>query len=74
MKLSTVLLGLVAGKLKSLSFKLKRLVSAATAASTYPRGNASCDHGRKFLCKFCGESCGQARCPPVSTMLFPPHG
>merc|ERR1712189_30956 len=36
---------------------------SVNAASTYPRGNRSCDHGRKFLCKNCGESCGQARCP-----------
>ena len=38
--------------------------SESQKASAYRRGNANCDHGRKFLCKFCGESCGQARCPP----------
>merc|ERR1712110_847899 len=37
--------------------------AVAQGASKYPRGNATCDHGRKMLCKYCGESCGQARCP-----------
>ena len=31
----------------------------------YKSSKYSCDHGRKFLCKYCGESCGQARCPEV---------
>merc|ERR1711970_686907 len=61
MKLSTIFFGTVA---------------VVSAASSYPRGNASCDHGRKFLCKFCGESCGQARCPPdpkPEDFRFPDH-
>merc|ERR1712172_255586 len=44
-------------------FGLFLVAFSVEAASTYPRGNRSCDHGRKFLCKYCGESCGQARCP-----------
>merc|ERR1711971_1034384 len=46
-------------------FGLFLVAFSVEAASTYPRGNRSCDHGRKFLCKYCGESCGQARCPEI---------
>ncbi|CAG5100027.1 Oidioi.mRNA.OKI2018_I69.XSR.g16807.t2.cds [Oikopleura dioica] len=32
-------------------------------AAAYPYANIACNGNRRYSCRFCGESCGQEKCP-----------
>merc|ERR1712189_162085 len=55
---------ILADSRREIIMRLLNFFGLFTIALAYPKGNAICDGGRRMMCKWCGDACGQSKCPP----------